>query len=86
MTPTHKISQTIQELYIDKFVYSHVVYRWIPLIVLSVKIHVSSPRSIPLPRYDVITRPRILTKTFSDEYGHVVAQIISLIDLSVSDS
>ena len=40
MTPTHKNSQTIQGLYNGKSVYSRVVYRWIPLVELSLEIHV----------------------------------------------
>ena len=40
MTPTHKISQTIQDLYNGKPEYRQVVYPWIPLGELSLKIHV----------------------------------------------
>ena len=41
MTPTDKNCQTIQELYNGKSVYGHVVYRWIPLGEMSLKIDVS---------------------------------------------
>ena len=67
-------------------VYRHVVYHCIRLVELSLKINVSSPRSLPLPRYDVTSHAHIHTKTFSHVSGHVVPQILSLIDLSVSDS
>ena len=86
MTPTQKISQTIQDLYNGKSVYSHVVDRWIPLGELSLKIHVSPHRSLTLPWYYVISNTPIHTRPFSHGYGHVVSQMKGLVELSVCPS
>ena len=64
----------------------HVVYPWIRLVELSLKIHVPSPRSLPLPCYDVISHAYIHTKTFSHGLGHRVPQIFSLVEFGVCDS